>query len=271
MLEDMVKVMQSNADAAATRIAAGSAAEGTSDGSSVEHWQEGEEADGAEAVDQLGLGPRVPALPLGHAALLGSGDKGDAAALTTRRVPDSSRDPATVRGVELEVDGGVTERERAHARLGSSNGGSSTEECGGTPSRRRQGMDVSNEGSEDEGGPKPQCGHSAACGRKGAGGTRGDKLTEEEREAELAAKGSSKARAWLESGFNRVSLSDGVCTCGEVCEAKPLQHVPVALMIGPDVPVDAHTQHITTQPAQDFSTLSPRAHAPPPPQAPSWV
>jgi hypothetical protein len=138
----------------------------------------------------------VPALPLGQLAH----QPGGSAAPTTRR--SGARDPAaTARGVELELgapmarsSGMGTGRTRARARFGGDGGGGSDEGVDEAAEREaaRRGMDVSDSGSEGAGG--------------GGGGRRGRRkpLTEEEREAELAAKGSRKARAWLDSGFHNV-------------------------------------------------------------------
>lgn len=137
---------------------------------------------GAECREGANSG-KVPGLPLGKVALLGA----DGAATTRRGTGRSEvNDPTTARGVEVDL-GPLHERGRAGQAKAHVGGAYESEE--GEAAER--GINISESGSGGEGDPRE--------------GTHKQHLTEEEREAELAAKGSRKARAWLESGFHHVS------------------------------------------------------------------
>jgi hypothetical protein len=164
MLKDLVTALNQAATADVVSEAARSAADG--DGNSSHGLNE---VDGdAEVTGPLS---RVPGLPLGEMALLSAG--ADDAAPTTRR--GAERDPATARGVELDMAGGETTRGARRVSI---------DKGGDAPAKAKQ------------------------------------PLSEAEREAELAARGSSKARAWLESGFHHVSFtSEGKRGLGHAARA----------------------------------------------------
>jgi len=153
----------------------------------------------AAMVEAAGVG-KVPGLPLAQAGLLGSGDADASGTPTTRR---AGADPTTARGVEVLVDGGATERDGkggtgAHkrARFGGEDDGGD-----GQAARRQQ-----QRGAHASDGGSDEVGSVGGGARKIAGKhQRGGHQTEEEREAAMAARGTSKARAWLESDFHHVS------------------------------------------------------------------
>lgn len=147
-------------------------------------------------------GRKVPGLPLARLTAAGAraNDGGDSApqpspmADATQRSAWRARDPATARGVELVVDGGVTAR-GAHGRRAAAalqeegqDGEQGTRSSGGAMER---GGSVSDDASVEVIPPA-------------RGGKHAEGLTEEEQEERQAAKGRSKAAAWLESGFAAV-------------------------------------------------------------------
>ena len=137
--------------------------------------------------------PSVPGLALGQMVFVAGHDVPP----TTRR--SDARNLATVRGVELDLDGAALRRSgagtaRAKARARFDDAGDSG--SGGGPAGAA--------GQEDARGADAISDSSSSGGHGRAPPSKHRPHTEEEREAEMAAKGSRKARAWLESGFHHV-------------------------------------------------------------------